>query len=261
MRRYPGAATGMCHLCSCLGPHDHQGFHQLTSFLDGTCTPLSLLSQKGELKKLSSPRSYSHSIHIHYYHVSGCWHTYFPATRPSVTRILIPTICWNLMPPQASLSLNHPLHQEPPSIFWLTEACPGLSVQEHPKSFLQGKLKCKPVVPRSPFSISLNLWLMHCVLYFPFFHRRMKYFRLQLPWGKSMHAKMLPWSCWNTANSQLHFLCRNLFGCPYPQLICTNSQRDLRLAQRESNLPAYYHEWELHMLESLGLFLSVNSSH
>lgn len=84
---------------------------------------------------------------------------------------------------------------------------------------------------------------------------------LQLPWHKGIHAKMLPWSCWNTANSQLHFLCRNLFGCPYPQFICTSSQRDLSLAPRESNLPAYYGEWELHMLESVGLFLSVNSCH
>lgn len=171
--------------------------------------------------------------------------------------------CWNF-----TLQKNGPPHHLiipltktllPPQ--WLTKVCPGLfSVHGHPKSFLQGKLKYEFAVHCPPFSTFLNLWLIHCGLYIPLFHRRMKYFRLQLPWGKSMCAKMSPWSCWNAAKSQLHFLCKNLFGCSYPQLICTSSQRALRLAPRESNLPAYYGERELHMLESPGPFLSVNSA-
>lgn len=43
---------------------------------------------------------------------------------------------------------------------------------------LQGKLKYKFAVHRPPFFTFLNLWLIHCVLYFLFFHRRMKYLRL-----------------------------------------------------------------------------------
>lgn len=35
----------------------------------------------------------------------------------------------------------------------------------------------KFAVHHPPFSTFLNLWSMHCVLYFPFFHRRMEYFR------------------------------------------------------------------------------------
>lgn len=219
----------------CPGPHAHHDFSQSASFSDGTHGPLIILSWKDELK-LSSPRPYICSIHISYHLVSRCWHIYFSATSQSVTKILMPTSCWNLTPPQ-----NGPPHYLivpfPETLLpsqWLTEVRPGLSsAQKHTRSFFHDELNCKSAVPHPPFLHILKPMInAESALYFPLFHRRMKYFRLQLPRGKSVHAKVLPWSCRNTADSQHCFPCRNLLGCPYPQLICTSFQRALRLAPR-----------------------------
>lgn len=208
--------------CSCPGSHAHHCFSWLLSFPD--------------------------SIHgsLAYFHGKMNWQTQFsktlPITAPTsalftshtagiltfqslVITILISICCWDVTPSKnRPPHHNHPPHQTLLPSQQLTNICPGLfSAHGHPKSFLQGKLKYKFAKHHLSISISLNLWLMHCVLYFLFFHRGMKYFRLQLPCGKSTHAKMLPWSYWNIVNSQLHFLCMNSLACPYPQHICRSS--------------------------------------
>lgn len=139
---------------------------------------LTHLSWKSELK---NSVLYNCSIHISYLHTSRCQHTYFPVASRSVTCVLISMSCWNFTPPKNG-SPHHLIiliskTLLPPQC--LTKVCPGIfSVRGHPKSFLQGKLKYKFAVRHPPFTTLLNLWLTHCVLYFPFLHRRMKYFRL-----------------------------------------------------------------------------------
>lgn len=191
--------------CSCPGSHAHHCFSWLLSFPDSIHGSLAYFhgkmnwqTQFSKTLQITAPTSALFTSHA-----AGIL-----TFQSLVITILISICCWDVTPSKnRPPHHNHPPHQTLLPSQQLTNICPGLfSAHGHPKSFLQGKLKYKFAKHHLSISISLNLWLMHCVLYFLFFHRGMKYFRLQLPCGKSTHAKMLPWSYWNIVNSQLHFL-------------------------------------------------------